>query len=431
MAQPIKKRIQEVHPEMIQEKPFRTLLIDGNSLLFSCMADPKVNSEGLHYGGIFQFLLQIRMMITKGEFEYIYVFFDNEFSGVLRWQIYPYYKQNRDKHYEDYGLSDYMKQVNAKVRSMAAYFDAKNKKKKQEKGDEEREYIDKFKSNSISEKELIELFGEKYGKRIVRLAKEEILDENFDRERNILCRYFNELYIRWNIDETTEGDDQIAYYCMHKKPNERIVIMSADMDLAQLLSDDICIYNQKEGLKKFITNKNFYENFGYDYRNVLVKKIFTGDSSDNIGNIKGLSEDGFFKLMPEAKKRAITVEEVKEKAKKLIDERIAEKKKPLKLHENIVNGVSNKEYGGNFYEINEKIIDLKHPLLSPEAKETMDAMMYAPQDPEGRSFKNLYQYIVEDDIDELTGDTRFASFLAPFKSFAEREIKRFEESKKN
>ena len=74
---------------------------------------------------------------------------------------------------------------------------------------------------------------------------------------------------------------------------------------------------------------------------------------------------------------------------------------------------------------------MKHPLLSPDAKETMDAMMYATQDPEGRSFKNLYQYIVEDDIDELTGDTRFASFLAPFKSFAEREIKRFEESKKN
>lgn len=400
MAQPIKKRIQEVHPEMIQEKPFRTLLIDGNSLLFSCMADPKVNSEGLHYGGIFQFLLQIRMMITKGEFEYIYVFFDNEFSGVLRWQIYPYYKQNRDKHYEEYGVSDYMREVNEKCRQMLAYFKKKNGEAEKH-NDRKKSDWDKF------------------------------IDANFDRERDTLCRYFNEMYIRWNIDDVTEGDDQIAYYCMHKKPNERIVIMSADMDLAQLLSDDICIYNQKEGLKKFITNKNFYENFGYDYRNVLVKKIFTGDSSDNIGNIKGLSEDGFFKLMPEAKKRAITVEEVKEKAKKLIDERVSEKKKPYKLHENIVNGVSNKEYGGNFYEINEKIIDLKHPLLSPEAKETMDAMMYAPQDPEGRSFKNLYQYIVEDDIDELTGDTRFASFLAPFKSFAEREIKRFEESKKN
>ena len=397
MPQPIKKKIQETHPEMIQEKPFYTLLVDGNSLLFSCMADPKVNSDGIHYGGVFQFLLQLKIIMSKREFDYIYVFFDNEFSGVLRWQIYPQYKANRDKHYENYGVSDYMKAVNAKVHSMMSYFNQKNGTAKKN-NDRKKSDWDKF------------------------------IDANFDRERDILCKYFNELYIRWNIDEVTEGDDQIAYYCLHKKPNEKIYIISADMDLAQLLADDICIYNQKEGLKKFITNKNFYENFGYDYRNVLVKKVFTGDSSDNIGNISLLSEDGFFKLMPEAKKREITIEEVKDRAQKLIDERISEKKKPLKLHENIVNGVSNKEYAGDFYEINKKIIDLKHPLLSDEAKEEMDAMMHAPQDPEGRSFKNLSEMIREDNIEELMGDTKFASFFVPFKSFADREIKRYKES---
>ena len=400
MPQPIKKKIQETHPEMIQEKPFYTLLVDGNSLLFSCMADPKVNSDGIHYGGVFQFLLQLKMIMSKREFDYIYVFFDNEFSGVLRWQIYPQYKANRDKHYENYGVSDYMKAVNAKVHSMMSYFKQKNGTAKKN-NDRKKSDWDKF------------------------------IDANFDRERDILCKYFNELYIRWNIDEVTEGDDQIAYYCLHKKPNEKIYIISADMDLAQLLADDICIYNQKEGLKKFITNKNFYENFGYDYRNVLVKKVFTGDSSDNIGNISLLSEDGFFKLMPEAKKREITIEEVKDRAQKLIDERISEKKKPLKLHENIVNGVSNKEYAGDFYEINKKIIDLKYPLLSDEAKEEMDAMMHAPQDPEGRSFKNLSAMIREDNIEELMGDTKFASFFAPFKSFADREIKRYKESIEN
>ena len=400
MPQPIKKKIQETHPEMIQEKPFYTLLVDGNSLLFSCMADPKVNSDGIHYGGVFQFLLQLKMIMSKREFDYIYVFFDNEFSGVLRWQIYPQYKANRDKHYENYGVSDYMKAVNAKVHSMMSYFNQKNGAAKKN-NDRKKSDWDKF------------------------------IDANFDRERDILCKYFNELYIRWNIDEVTEGDDQIAYYCLHKKPNEKIYIISADMDLAQLLADDICIYNQKEGLKKFITNKNFYENFGYDYRNVLVKKVFTGDSSDNIGNISLLSEDGFFKLMPEAKKREITIEEVKDRAQKLIDERISEKKKPLKLHENIVNGVSNKEYAGDFYEINKKIIDLKHPLLSDEAKEEMDAMMHAPQDPEGRSFKNLSEMIREDNIEELMGDTKFASFFVPFKSFADREIKRYKESMEN
>ena len=399
MAQPIKKKIQESHPEMMQEPSFRTLLVDGNSLLFSCFADPKKNSDGIHYGAIFQFLLQLRMMLTKGEFQYIYVFFDNEFSGWMRYNEYPLYKANRDKDYASYGVSEYMKQVNAKVQSMMKYFNEKNGVAK------------KFSEKKQSD-------------------WDKFIDANFDRERDILCEYFNELYIRWNIDEITEGDDQIAYYCMHKKPNEKIVIISADMDLAQLLADDICIYNQKEGLKKFITNKNFYENFGYDYRNVLVKKIFTGDVSDNIGNIKGLSEEGFFKLMPEARKREVTVEEVKEKAQKLIDERISQKKKPLKLHENILGGISNKEYNGDFYEINKKIIDLKHPLLSDEAKKTMEAMMYAPQDPEGRSFKNLYSYIKEDKIEELMGDTKFASFFAPFKSFAEREIKRYEKSLK-
>lgn len=397
MPQPIRKKIQEAHPEMIQEPPFYTLLVDGNSLLFSCMADKKVNTDGVHYGGVFQFLLQLRMMMTKRQFDYIYVFFDNEFSGVLRWQIYPYYKQNRDKHYEEYGVSEYMRQVNAKVQSMMRYFNEKNGTAKKHNNRKESDW-DKF------------------------------VDANFDRERDILCKMFNEMYIRWNIDEVTEGDDQIAYYCLHKKPNEKIYIISADMDLAQLLADDICIYNQKDGLKKFITNKNFYENFGYDYRNVLVKKVFTGDVSDNIGNISLLSEEGFFKLMPEVRKREVTIEEVKERAQKLIDERISEKKKPLKVHENIINGVSNKEYNGDFYEINKKLVDLKHPLLSKEAKEEMDAMMHAPQDPEGRSFGNLYQYIIDDGIDELRGDTKFASFFRPFKEFADREVKRYEKS---
>ena len=399
MAQPIKKKIQETHPEMIQEAPFRTLLVDGNSLLFVSMSDPKVNSDSLHYGGIFQFLLQLRMMLSKGEFKYIYVFFDNEHSGYLRYKDYPLYKANRDKNYADYGLSDYMKEVNARVKGMMNYFNKKNGTAEKHNSKEKSDY-------------------------------EKFIDANFDRERDTLCKYFNELYIRWNIDEITEGDDQIAYYCMHKKPNEKIVIMSADMDLAQLISDDICIYNLQHDIKKFITPKNFYDYFGYDYHNVLVKKIFTGDSSDNIGNIKGLSEDGFFKLMPEAKKREVTVEEVKSRAQKLIDERIAEKKKPLKVHENILAGISNKEYNGDFYEINAKIIDLKRPLLSKEAEETMESMMYATQDPEGRSFKNLYQYIMEDKIEELMGDTKFASFFSPFKSFAEREIKEYEKSLK-
>jgi len=395
MAQPVRKQIQETHPELVQEEPFRTLLVDGNSLLFACFADNKVNSDGVHYGGVFQFLLQLKMMLSKAEFEYVYVFFDNTYSGWLRYNLYPLYKANRDKKYNEYGLSDYMRGLLEDERRMLAYFTSKQKKKTAEKT------VNKY---------------------------QEFIDKNFDRERDILCNYFNELYIRWNIDEITEGDDQIAYYCLHKKPNEKIIIMSGDMDLCQLIADDIAVYELHK--KKFITTKNFEEYFGYHYQNILLKKIFTGDVSDNIGNIKGLSEDGFFKLMPEAKTRAVTIEEVKDRAKSLIEERVREKKKPLVVHENIINGVSNKIYEGDFYEINKKLIDLHNPLLSKEAKDEMDNMMYAPQDIEGRSFKNLYQFILNDKIEDLMGDTNFASFFSPFKKLEEKEIKRYYDSLK-
>lgn len=201
--------------------------------------------------------------------------------------------------------------------------------------------------------------------------------------------------------------------------------MTADMDLTQLIADDIAIYDLHN--KIFITPKNFTEKFGYYYENTFVKKVFCGDVSDNIGNIKGLSESGFYNLMPEAKERLVTIDEVKERARELINERVENKKKPLKVHENIINGVSNKTYDGDFYEINSKIIDLKHPILTDDAKETMDGMIHAPIDPDGRSFQNLYSYIIDDNIDVLKSGEKFSSFFSTFKKIENIEKKRFEE----
>jgi hypothetical protein len=113
----------------------------------------------------------------------------------------------------------------------------------------------------------------------------------------------------------------------------------------------------------------------------------------------------------------------------MVTERINNKKKPLKWQENIVNGVSRGDYDGNFYEINKKIIDLSEPLISDEAKDELNNMMYNVQDPEGRSFKNLYKYIVEDDITELRNENKFAGFFEPFKSLADKEISRYKKRK--
>lgn len=393
MAQPVRKNIAELHPEL-SEKPIYTLLVDGTNLLRISFQDPRVNTDGVHYGGVFQFLLQLKIMLQKKDFDYIYVFFDDEDSGILRYQIYNDYKANRDKNYAEKinDTSDYMKAYNAKLKAMQNAIYGKTKKQKEEK--------------PLSE-------------------QEKLVKENFAREREILMRYFNELYIRWIFDDETEGDDLIAYYVRNKKPNDKVVIMSADEDLTQLISDTVCIYNPR--LKTFVSHKNFKELKGFVHENVVLKKIFCGDSSDNIGNIDGLSENRLYELMPEIKERPVTINEVKERAAQKIQERKDNKKKPLKWHENIINGVSKRNYNGDFYEINDRIINLLNPLLTENAKEEMDATMYAPMDPEGRSLSNLYSFILEDNITDLKNSDRFSTFFSNFKILIDKEIKRYKD----
>lgn len=411
MGQPVRQVIKESHPEL-SVKPFYTLIIDGNNLLRQCMADDKINSDGIHYGGIFQFLLQIKLMMRDIRYDYVYIVFDDSDSGILRYQLYHEYKANRDKNYAKHLIadgeeSDYWKRLNRTLKGMERAIYNKNKRKKDD--------------SELTEEEKI--------RREESRRKKEIADENFERERNIIMMYCVEMYIRVLFDDKTEGDDFIAYYVLHKQPEERIVIVSTDNDLTQLISPTVNVYNRM--LKKYLKPTNFQKIKGCPVENVLLKKIFCGDTSDNIGNIKGLSENRLMELMPEIAERPVTIDEVKKRAQEKIDERVNEKKKPLQWHENIVNGISNKEYDGDFYEINEKIIDLKHPLLTKSAEEDIEAMMYAPIDPEGRSFENLYAMIKRDGIEDLMDGNTFSKFFVPFQDLANREKKRYEDSLKD
>ena len=408
MGQPVRNIIKESHPEL-SAKPFYTLLIDGNNLLRQSLSDTKTNSEGIHYGGIFQFFLQIRMLLTaEYKYDYVYVVFDDTDSGILRYQIYNEYKANRDKNYAKHLIDDeeseYWKRLNQTIKSMEESIYNKKSKKKT--------------NTKVYTEEELALIEE-------RKRKKEIVDENFERERNIIMMYCVEMSIRVLFDNKTEGDDFIAYYVANKKPEERIIIVSTDQDLTQLISPTVAVYNRT--LKKYLNIKNFHKIKGYPVENVLLKKILCGDPSDNIGNIKGLSENRLMELMPEISERPVTIKEVKERAQQMIDERIKEKKKPLQWHENIIHGISNKEYNGDFYEINEKIINLKKPLLTKKAEEEIEAMMYAPMEPDDNSFSNLYRMILRDNITDLLDEKAFARFFLPFKELSDREKRRYEE----
>ena len=384
MPQPIPKRIKENKPELCKQT-FNTLLVDGSNILeLSSLGDKTISSLGTEIGGIFQFFLQLKILLQKGNFRYVYVFWDGNNSGNLRYNLNKEYKLNRDKEFEDDDLSDYMKEVNNKISNMYSYF-----KKKQ--------------------------------KDPVKLAEQKKHKEIFYWQRDIIMEMLEELFIRQCVCDKTEADDFIGYYVSHKKDNERIVIVSNDRDLTQLISEDVIVYVQS--LKTFVNTKNHTDIMGYNYQNVVLKKILCGDASDNIKGIKGLGEKTLFNNFEEFKKRKVTLEEVIEKASKINEQRISEKKKPLKWAENIVNKVTDGCQGEKIYDINEKIIDLHNPLMTDEAKEVIEGMMYAPIDPTDRTMENLYNIIVKYDIDTLKDTTTFGNFFSEFMYLIDKEKK--------
>jgi 5'-3' exonuclease len=271
-----------------------------------------------------------------------------------------------------------------------------------------------------------------YGEMNRKPSKTEDEKENFHWQREILILCLDELFIRQCLYDETEADDFIGYYVTHKKPEENIVIFSNDRDLSQLIhksalnpeKDDVILAIKKpktEGIQ-FINSRNHTEMMGYNYQNVALKKIICGDVSDNIKGIKGVGEKTLFDNFPEFKTRKITLDEVIDGAKKINEDRVLNKKKPLKWAENIVNRVTDGAQGEKIYEINEKIIDLTNPLMPEEAKELLDSMMYAPMDPEGRSLNNLYNILLEYNIDDLKDENRFGNFFTEFKFLIDKEI---------
>lgn len=378
MKQPVPSK----HKDKVHNT-FNTLLIDGSNLLeVSSRGDDRLSGTGKPTGGIFQFFLQLKMLLRKGNFRYVYVFWDGNQSGLLRYKLNSDYKANRDKEFEDEEeLSDYMKAVNTKINGMKQYFSKKEDPTK--------------------------------------LAQRKKQKEIFHWQREVIIDCLEELFVRQCMCDKTEADDFIGYYVTHKKSNERIVICSNDRDLTQLIAEDVIVYVQS--LKDFLTVKNYTKIEGINYQNVVLKKVLCGDASDNIKGIKGFGEKTLLNNFDEITKRKVTLNEVIEKAKNINEERAKLKKKPLKWAENIVNRVTDGVQGSEIYEINEKIIDLKKPLMTDEAVEMIENIMYTPIDPEDRTLENLYRILLENDVEDLRDETKFSNFFSEFLYLIDKE----------
>ena len=253
-------------------------------------------------------------------------------------------------------------------------------------------------------------------------------DPNQIIERAKVQQYLEDLFIRQiRNEDIVEGDDFIAYYCKHKKSNEKITIATNDMDICQLVSKDIQVYLLGKNKKFYVTDYNYSQIFNHHQKNLVLIKTICGDISDSIKGVKGLGEKSLLKYFPFIVERPVSLQEVLIEAQKLQDIRKEEKKKPLQSLTNLLEGITTDKTGketiimGNkLYLRNKSLVDLSEPLMTKKSISKIKDLMKGNIDPEGRGIKEVYTKMKRDGIDEKIGNSGI-EYLIPFKKLIERE----------
>lgn len=244
-------------------------------------------------------------------------------------------------------------------------------------------------------------------------------DKDLVREKKLIWNYLEQLCIRQLEDYVVESDDMIAYFCKNHSNIYDITICTLDRDLSQLINKNVQIYFCD--LKEIVTLENYNEFFPHHQSNSLLIKILAGDDSDCIKGVKGVKETLLLKLFPMLKERPVTLIEILEEAKRIRQERIDNKKPPLQAIENIIEARTDGIQGNKLYEINNRIMNLKNPMMSESAIEKFEDMTLLPIDPEGRSVKNIYTKMKQNGLDRLINEHQWEKYMLPFKKIINKE----------
>jgi 5'-3' exonuclease len=240
----------------------------------------------------------------------------------------------------------------------------------------------------------------------------------YQRQRSRIKQYLEEIYVRQGEFEYCESDDCIAYYTQNS-PNEKKIIYSSDRDLAQLVNENVNIYNPAH--KKVYKKNDMIE---YDHESILIEnvklvKILCGDPSDNIYGIKNLGIKRLISLFPEMQTRHLSLEEVRNQGNLIF-----EADKHNKLIANFLTGVTKLGvYGDEFFDINNRMVCLDDPILTDDAKEGIKSLITDRLDSDGRSYKNAMKMMTEDGIFTVLpkSDDAWIKFLNPFLRLTTKE----------
>jgi 5'-3' exonuclease len=270
------------------------------------------------------------------------------------------------------------------------------------------------KEGSQSRRKLYHLYKENRKSRL--RSEEELNSYNYQRDR--IKQYLEELYVRQGEYEYCETDDCIAYYSKNS-PNENMIVYSSDGDLTQLVSENTQIYNPSHHKLYNAKDIIMYQHEEVLIENVKVIKMLCGDSSDNISGIKNMGIKRLISLFPEIQTQQLSLDDIIKKGNEIF-----EQDKNNKLITNLLTGVTKHGvFGDEFFEINNKIVNLDEPILTEEAKEGINQLIVEILDQEGRSYKNAIKLMTEDGINNILpkSDDAFANFLNPFLRLTRKE----------
>ncbi len=109
----------------------------------------------------------------------------------------------------------------------------------------------------------------------------------FTQKEDIL-RFLDAIKLHHVAMEGYEADDVIAAIANNHKPGHQVIIVTADKDMGQLLSDDILLFDPFK--ERIIDKTTFTNENGFAYEKIPFFYALIGDTSDNIPGVAGIGK---------------------------------------------------------------------------------------------------------------------------------------------
>jgi len=108
--------------------------------------------------------------------------------------------------------------------------------------------------------------------------------------------------------EQEEADDLISSYICQNMGDKKFIVLTADGDYLQLVSDACIVIKPKMGKRPEVvyTPAKVLEEFGVGPKAIVFLKVFCGDSSDNIPGVSRLPKKQIIKILENIELDGIT-----------------------------------------------------------------------------------------------------------------------------